>query len=142
MDVSNYYIWHPKIDLSLTAKSLKTVYIKPNGEFSSYIRNWAEQEGVTVEEYEVRMNEDQNADGLLLINENQDISRELYDIHTFFDKKHIPTQKIDVNGTLQVAISSTQMWLKNFKCQKVLILGSDNLVKNDNLDRFFDRIKK
>lgn len=122
--------------------SLKTVYIKPNSEFSTYIRTWAEQIGVTVEEYEVRMNEDQQADGLLLINENQDIPRELYDIHTYFDDRHIPTQKIDVNGTLQVAISSMQMWLKNFKCQKVLIMGSDNLIKNDNLDRFFNRIIK
>lgn len=120
---------------------LSTVYIKPSSSFSAYVRDWAEKYGFSVEEYDFKFSEDQLADGLLLVNENQDIPKDLYDMHTFFDKRHIPTQKIDVNGTLQVALSSLDMWLKTNKCKNVLILGADNLVKNDNLDRFFSRVK-
>lgn len=120
---------------------IETLYIKPDSNFSTYVKNWAEQVGVPVEDYEVKLSDDQIADGLLLVNENQDIPKDLYDIHTFFDRKHIPTQKIDVNGTLQVALSSFEMWLASNKCRKILVLGADNLVKNDNLERFFSKVK-
>jgi hypothetical protein len=105
------------------------------------VRSWAESVGVAIEDYDYRMQDDHAADGLLLINENHDIPRELFDMHTHFDQRHIPTQKIDVNGTLQVAISSLDMWLRNYKCKNVLILGADELLNNDNWDRFFERVK-
>ena len=46
-----------------------------------------------------------------------------------------------MNGTLQVAISNFDMWFHNFKCKNILILGSDELVKNTNLDRFLTKIE-
>jgi len=96
--------------------------------------------GIDTAEYDQKS--DNQPEGMLLINENQNIEKEVDELHTLFDKKHIPTQKIDINGTLQVAVSNLEMWLNNFKCKNVLILGADNLVKNDNLDRFFSRIKQ
>lgn len=120
---------------------IETLYIKPDSNFSTYVKNWADQIGVPVENYDLRLNDDQIADGLLLVNENQDIPKDLYDIHSFFDRRHIPTQKIDVNGTLQVALSSFEMWLTKNKCKKILVLGADNLTKNDNLERFFSKVK-
>ncbi len=118
---------------------VETIYIKPDSAFSAQISEWANSLGIQVEEYDVKM-EEHSAEGLLLINENQDIEKEMFDLHTLFDKKHIPTQKIDVNGTLQVAVSNFEMWLRNFKCKNILIMGSDKLVKNDNLDRFLNRV--
>lgn len=118
---------------------LEKIYLKPNSEFSNYISDWAAKMQIEVIEHEFKIG-DQIADGLLLINENQDIDREIDLVHTFFDEKHLPTQKIDVNGTLQVAVSNFEMWFRNFKCKNVIVLGSDELVKNENLDRFFNRI--
>ena len=120
---------------------LDNIYLKPNSTFSAHITEWANKLGVQVIDHEFKPG-DQIADGLLLINENQDIEKEIYSIHTFFDDKHLPTQKIDVNGTLQVAISNFDMWFRNFKCKNIYILGSDNLVKNENLDRFLKKIEK
>lgn len=118
---------------------LEKIYLKPNSQFSNYISEWAAKMEIEVVEHEFKIG-DQIADGLLLINENQDIDREIDIVHTFFDDKHLPTQKIDVNGTLQVAVSNFEMWFRNFKCKNVIVLGSDELVKNENLDRFFNRI--
>ncbi len=120
---------------------IETFYIKPQTAFSAYVKNWAEEVGVPVEDYELKMVDDQIADGLLLVNENQDIPKDLYEFHSYFDHRHIPTQKIDLNGTLQVALSSFEMWLSTNKCRRVLILGADNLVNNDNLERFFSKVK-
>lgn len=118
---------------------IHTIYIKPNSLFSNVISDWAAEKGVQVEEYDFK-SEEFYADGLLLINANQDIDKEVYELHNAFDAKHLPTQKIDINGTLQVAVSNFQIWLKNYKCANILILGSDDLVKNENLDRFLSRI--
>jgi hypothetical protein len=118
---------------------LDTIYLQPDSVFSSYVADWAGKLDVEIVDYDIRSDE-HNAEGLLLINENQDITRDLDDLHSLFDRRHVPTQKIDINGTLQVAISSFEMWLTNFKCKKILVLGSDNLVKNENLDRFFSTV--
>ena len=77
---------------------------------------------------------------MLLINANQDFNKEDIDLHDQFDAKHIPTQKIDVNGTLQVAISNFNLWLTTNKCKRVLIVGSEELLNNENLERFLDKV--
>ena len=120
---------------------LETIYLKPNSLFSTHIGEWANNLGINVVEHEFKIG-DQEADGLLLINENQDIDKETYAIHEFFDDKHLPTQKIDINGTLQVAISNIDMWFQNFKCKNIFIVGDDELIKNDSLDRFLNRVKE
>lgn len=119
--------------------NIKTIYLKSDTKFSSYVMEWAEKAGIQVSDYDLKV-EEHTADGMLLINENQDIEKDMYDVHTLFDKKHIPTQKIDLNGTMQVAISNFEMWARTYKCEKVLILGSDELMRNENLDRFFNSI--
>lgn len=119
---------------------LETIYLRLDSPFSNYMKEWATKMNVEVEGYEFKPQEDQKPDGLLLINENQDIRRDIDEIHTFFDKKHIPTQKIDLNGTLQVAVNSFKMWIDANKCKNILVLGSDEVVKNDNLNRFINGI--
>lgn len=121
--------------------NLKSIYLKANSTFSSCIQEWAEKNGVQTEEFDFKT-EELTVDGLLLINQNQDLEKEMDDLHSLFDKKHISTQKIDINGTLQVAVSNFQLWLRSNKCKNILILGSDELVKNENLDRFLNRISK
>ncbi len=120
---------------------LENIYLQPDSQFSKRIQNWANELGVNVIEHDFKIGE-QNADGLLLINENQDIEKDINTIHSFFDERHLPTQKIDINGTLQVAISNIDLWLKNFKCKNIFIVGSEKLTKNENLDRFLNRVKE
>lgn len=119
--------------------SVTRIYLRPNSAFTTAISEWAASLGIPAEEYDIRM-EEHLADGLLLVNENQDVDRELSELHGQFFKKHIPTLKVDINGTLQVAVSGFEMWIRSNKCRHILIVGSEKLVKNDNLQRFLDRI--
>lgn len=117
---------------------LDIIFTRPESAFAKRINEWASQMGIATEEYDVKSED--LPEGMLLINANQDFGRDDMDLHTEFDKKHIPTQKIDVNGTLQVAISNFELWLRTYKCRRVLVLGDDELLKNDNLDRFLNKI--
>ncbi len=119
---------------------LETIYLKSDSTFSTIIAGWASSLGVQTVDYDFK-SEDLQVDGLLLINANQDIEKDLDEIHSLFDLKHFPTQKIDVNGTLQVAVSSFEIWLQKFKCKRLLILGSEKLSENENLVRFLNRLQ-
>lgn len=121
--------------------NLQKVYIKADSKFSNSIAEWAARIGIETSEYDFKSGEDQKADGLLLINANQDIDKENDAIHSYFYSRHIPTQKVDVNGTLQVAVSSFKMWLMKNKCKDVLIIGSEKLLENENYERFLNRIE-
>lgn len=118
--------------------SLETIYLKSDSAFSTQLSEWASTLGVKTEQYDFKSDEI-SVDGLLVINANQDIDKDTEEVHAFFDLKHFPTQKVDVNGTLQVAVSNFQNWMRNFKCKNILILGSDDLINNENLDRFLQR---
>ena len=118
--------------------SLETIYLKSDSAFSTQLSEWVYTLGVKTEQYDFKSDEI-SVDGLLVINANQDIDKDTVEVHAFFDLKHFPTQKVDVNGTLQVAVSNFQNWMRNFKCKNILILGSDDLINNENLDRFLRR---
>lgn len=118
--------------------NLHTILTRSENSFGQRLSEWSASRGITIEDYDPRSEE--LPDGMVLINANQDFIKEDIDLHDQFDKKHIPTQKIDVNGTLQVAITSFDLWLKTNKCERVLIVGSDDLLQNENLERFLEKI--
>lgn len=118
---------------------LDLILLKPDNAFSQRLSEWSESRGIATESYDVRSED--YPDGMILVNSNQDCEKEDLDLHTLFDKKHIPTQKIDINGTLQVAVSNFQLWLTTNKCRSVLIVGAEELLENENLDRFLNKIK-
>ena len=118
--------------------NLQTIITRSENGFGQRLAEWSELRGLQFEPYDPRSEE--FPDGMLLINANQDFIKEGIDLHDQFDKKHIPTQKIDINGTLQVAISNFNLWLTSNKCERVLIIGSDDLLQNENLERFLDKI--
>lgn len=117
---------------------LDTILIRPNNTFGQRLAEWAEAHDVSVVQYDTRSEE--LPDGMILINANQDFDKEDIDLHNVFDEKHIPTQKIDINGTLQVAISNFNLWILSNKCKNVLIVGAEDLLQNENLDRFLEKI--
>lgn len=131
-------VYLPSLKKAKMVMSLETIYLKSDSTFSTQLSEWASAIGVNTEEYDFKSDEI-SVDGLLVINANQDIDRETEEVHAFFDVKHFPTQKVDINGTLQVAVSNFQNWMRNFKCKTILILGADDLIENENLDRFLKR---
>ena len=79
-------------------------------------------------------------DSLLIVSENQSISKENWNLKSLFDKNQKPTYRIDINGTLNVAIANLELWLESNKSKNLLIVGKDEIVKNKNLDRFLEKL--
>jgi hypothetical protein len=47
-----------------------------------------------------------------------------------------PTLNIDINGTIMVAVSNLDLWVERNRCKKIMMIGSNDLLKNPNLERF------
>lgn len=113
------------------------IYLKPSNPFSDKIKFWVEskfQEVIYINEKSSdHLNE---IDGLIIFNENQSMSKEISEMKMSVDKQSKPIHKIDINGTLMAGISNLSLWLERSSCNKVLIVGGDELVTNPNLDRY------
>jgi len=117
-------------------------FLQTHTKFAKALSDWAQDMNVEIVDFHERnIEEVDQMDGLLIFNENQTIEREAAELRDVFDLKQKPIQKIDINGTLVVGISNFTFWLERNNCKKILVVGSDHLLENPNLERFLSNIK-
>jgi hypothetical protein len=117
---------------------LKKVFIKPNASFAGLLTDWAQNNELEIEPLPLEEGFDENVEGLVILNQNLDIEKDLQEIRNIFDKTLKPVQRIDINGTLMVGVSNFSLWLERNGCSNILILGADSLKDNPNLSRYLD----
>ncbi len=120
---------------------VQQVLIRPNTALSSRLFDWAVSNNIECLETSLDDDFEENIDGLVIFNQNQDVERELLDIRKLFDDKQKPVQRIDINGTLMVGVSNFSLWLERNGCKNILMVGSDQLCENPNLERYLDKMK-
>jgi|SRR5690606_32289698 len=120
---------------------LKKIFIKPNTAFGSIISEWAVANQLEVEPLQFDEGFDKQVDGLVIFNQNSDISKEDQEIRKIFDDTLKPVQRIDINGTLMVGVSNFSLWLERNGCVNVLFIGADNLKDNPNFARYMETMK-
>lgn len=117
------------------------VYLRGNSKFSEVISIWVADKAKEVVFVSDKFQDlFQDMDSLLIINENQNIQKEIQEIKTFFDKQQKAIHKIDINGTLMVGLSSLGLWIESSKVKSLYIAGSDELLLNPNLERYLNAI--
>jgi hypothetical protein len=118
------------------------VYLKGGSKFSEVISTWvADKANEIVLVTDKFQDQFQDMDSLLIINENQNLLKEIQEIKAFFDKQQKAIHKIDINGTLMVGLSSLGLWIESSKVKRVYIAGSDELLQNPNLQRYLNAIR-
>ena len=119
---------------------VETILIKPNSPFANAIAEWSTQRQFESAVFGKTDDPEEGIDGLVIFSENQELDKEAEDIRASFDRKQKPVHKIDINGTLMVAVSNLDLWFERNGCKKVLMIGNDNLVKNPNLERILSSL--
>jgi hypothetical protein len=115
------------------------IILRKNGAFSTLLTSWASEKNFQVEDLiDDNDNPSEGIDGLVIFNINQEIDREIAEIRQAFDGKQKPVHNIDINGTLMVGVSNLDLWIERNRCKKILIVGSDTLVTNPNLERYLN----
>jgi len=120
---------------------LETIYLKANTPFSKAIQAWCSENANEVvhtkERYELSI---ELFDSLLIVSENQSISKENWNLKSLYDQNQKSTYRIDINGTLNVAIVNLKLWLHSNKAKHLLVVGKDEIIKNEKLERFLSKL--
>jgi hypothetical protein len=120
---------------------INKIVLRKNGPFTSLLADWSQDKSYEVTEFEEDLETaHEGIDGLVIFNANQEIDKEISDIRIAFDKRQKPVHNIDINGTLMVGVSNLDLWIERNRCKSILIVGSDLLVGNPNLERYLSNI--
>lgn len=121
---------------------IEKLYLQTHTKFGKFISEWAQQSSIeTIEFHERNLDDISLIDGLVIFTENQSIEKEANEARNAFDLKQKPIHKIDVNGTLVASVSNFTFWIERNTCKNILCIGSDQLIKNPNLERFLSNTK-
>jgi hypothetical protein len=113
------------------------VYVQTNSIFAQKISEWLIKKKIDVLTFsEKEDNALKVIDGLVIFNESKFLSKEIDEMERIAKNNQKPTLNIDINGTLMVAVSNLDLWIERNRCKKIMMIGSNDLVKNSNLDRF------
>jgi hypothetical protein len=113
------------------------VYVQTNSSFAEKITEWLQIKNIDVLTFsEKEDNALKVIDGLVVFNESKFLPKEIDEMEKVAKNNQKPTLNIDINGTIMVAISNLDLWIERNRCKKIMIIGSHELVKNPNLDRF------
>ena len=113
------------------------VYVQTNSAFAHKISEWLIKKKIDVLTFsEKEDNALKVIDGLVIFNESKSLPKEIEEMERIAKNNQKPILNIDINGTLMVAVSNLDLWVERNRCKKIMIIGSNDLVKNPNLDRF------
>lgn len=113
------------------------VYVQTNSVFAEKIAEWLKKKRIDVLTFsEKEDNALKVIDGLVVFNESKSLPKDIDEMEQIAKNNQKPTLNIDINGTLMVAVSNLDLWVERNRCKKIMIIGSNDLIKNSNLDRF------
>lgn len=78
-------------------------------------------------------------DGVVLFHDNHNFDKSVAELRDLFELRQVAMHKIDLSGTLNVALSHLSLFFDRTKCKKPLFLGSENLKDHPKLEIFKEK---
>jgi hypothetical protein len=116
-----------------------TIYLPEKAVFSAEISAALTGRGFAVENFTETEDQIEKIDGVVLFHDNHNFDRHVAELRDLFDLRQVAMHKIDLSGTLNVALSHLSLFFDRTKCRNVLFLGSDNLKNHPKLELFKEK---
>lgn len=117
----------------------KILFFEQNA-FTEVFQTWCEKQQAQVELIDSKDNLLDECDGLIIFHENHNFSKEAEQMREYFEKNNKLTHKVDINGTLVATTSNLTLWMERNKIKTAMVCGVPELVQNENLSRFLDKV--
>jgi hypothetical protein len=115
------------------------IILSQNG-CAKVLKDWTEQQGIELVSPESKQELIDQTQGLVVLHENHTFSKEMQETMDLFEKNHKPIHKVDINGTLSAISGNLLMWLDLNKVKTLALIGGEELEKNENLQRFLEKV--
>lgn len=118
---------------------IKTIFTEEKSAFASDIRVWLLDRGFNVESYDESAGQTEMIDGVVLFHENHNFDKHITELRDRFDALQVAMHKIDISGTINVALSHLNLFFERTQCKHVLFLGSNNLNNHPKMELFKEK---
>ncbi len=118
---------------------IQTIHIEEKSAFASSMSPWLVEKGFQVQSFEETTLQVESIDAVVIFHENHNFDKRVAELRDHFEKLQIATHKIDLSGTMNVALSHLSLFFDRMKCKNVLFLGSDNLKDHPKLEAFKEK---
>jgi hypothetical protein len=118
---------------------IRTIYLQDKSAFAASISGSLTERGFTTETFDESTEQIEAIDGVVLFHENHNFDKHIAELRDLFDKRQVATHKIDMSGTMNVALSHLSLFFERIKCKNVLFLGSESLKDNPKLEIFKEK---
>lgn len=118
---------------------IKTIYTTEKSAFAADMRNWLIDRGFTTETFDESPDTVERIDAVVIFHENHNFDRPVAELRDLFEKRQVAMHKIDMSGTMNVAISHLSLFFERTQCKHVLFLGSDGLKDNPKMELFKEK---
>ena len=118
---------------------IKTVYTEEKSPFATSINSWLIERGMNVESFNESDDQVESIDGVVIFHENHNFDRRISELRDMFEKLQVSMHKIDINGTMNVALSHLSLFFERTQCKNVLFIGSESLKDHPKLTVFKEK---
>lgn len=116
-----------------------TIFVEEKSAFTTTIETTLLEKGFTVEHIDPLAEGDIPVDALVIFHDNHNLDKHTIEVRDHYEKHQVATHKIDLSGTLNVALSHLTLFLERIKCKKVLFIGSPSLKDHPKMEVFKEK---
>lgn len=121
---------------------IETIYLEGEkaSELDHIIMDWSGKIGAESLVLDSKKETYEQLDGLVILHNDYDISKEHEALSDLLDKNNVPTLKVDLSGTLIALVSNFNMWIDLNKAKRLLIVGKKNVVQAEKLPALLEKV--
>lgn len=116
-----------------------TIFLEEKTAFTTTIETTLLEKGFAVEQIDATAEGDIPVDALVIFHDNHNLDKRTIEIRDLYEKHQIATHKIDLSGTLNVALSHLSLFLERIKSKKVLFIGAPSLKDHPKMEIFKEK---
>lgn len=115
---------------------IQTIYTVEKSVFADTVNTWLEGLGFHVLPFHEDAELIDTIDAVVIFHDNHNFDKRTIELRDLFEMHQAPIHKIDLSGTMNVALSHLSLFFDRTKCKHVLFLGSDSLKNLPKMDVF------
>ncbi len=116
-----------------------TIFLEEKTAFTTTIETTLASKGIPVELFDQSPDLIEKIDALVIFHDNHNFDKRTAEVRDQFEKLQIAIHKIDLSGTMNVALSHLSLFFDRVKCKNVLFIGSAQLKDHPKLEVFKEK---
>lgn len=119
---------------------LKKIVLRNRDAFEQIVEDWSKQMKIEVEVFDGKESLLDTVDSVVVLHEDFNISKENKDLRELLERNNKISHQVDINATMNAAVSSLRFWLENNKPKSVLFVGEEKLTKSSRLALYLQKL--